>query len=48
MKKGIQLVLEDQDLIELIRILLDEEADGALSFLKIHLKGKARDLLEGG
>lgn len=48
MKKGIQLVLEDEDLIELIRILLDEDADGALSFLKVHLKGKARDLLDGG
>jgi hypothetical protein len=48
MKKGIQLVLEDEDLIELIRILLDEDADGALAFLKVHLKGKARDLLEGG
>ncbi len=48
MKKGIHLVLEEQDLVELIRILLDEDAEGALAFLKIHFKGKARDLLEGG
>ncbi len=48
MKKGINLILEDEDLIELIRILLDEDAEGALAFLKTHLKGKARDLLEGG
>lgn len=48
MKKGINLVLEEQELIELIRILVDEDADAALAFLKIHFKGRARDLLEGG
>lgn len=48
MKKGVQLVLEDEDLIELMRILMDEDAEAALAFLKRHFKGKARDLLEGG
>jgi len=48
MKKGFNLVLEDPDLIELIRILLDEDAEGALAFLKLHFKGKAREILEGG
>ena len=48
MKKGFNLVLEDPDLIELIRILLDEDAEGALGFLKQHFKGKAREILEGG
>ena len=48
MKKAISLVVEDNDLIELIRVLLDDDADGALVFLKTHFKGKARDLLEGG
>ena len=48
MKKSINLILEDQDLLELMRILLDEDGDGALQFLKIHFKGKARELLEGG
>lgn len=48
MKKGLNLVLEDADLIELMRILMDDDADGALVFLKTHFKGKARDLLEGG
>ncbi len=48
MKKALTIVLEDQDIIELMRILLDEDADAALSFLKKHFKGKARDLLEGG
>ncbi len=48
MKKSLQVVLEDTDVIELMRILLDEDAEGALAFLKTHFKGKARDLLEGG
>jgi hypothetical protein len=48
MKKGLTLVLEDAELIELCRILLDRDADAALAFLQQHLKGKARDLLEGG
>ena len=48
MKKGINLILEEQDLIELMRILLDNDAEGALEFLKKHFKGKARALLEGG
>jgi hypothetical protein len=48
MKKGINLTLSDEDLIELIRIMLDDDEKGALAFLKIHFKGKARELLEGG
>ncbi len=48
MKKALNLVVDDADLIELIRILMDDDADGALAFLKTHFKGKARDLLEGG
>jgi len=48
MKKGINLTLDDADLIELVRIMVDEDEKGALVFLKIHFKGKARELLEGG
>jgi len=48
MKKGFTLVFEDEDLIELCRILMDRDAEGALAFLQAHFKGKARDLLEGG
>ena len=48
MKKSLQVALEDTDVIELMRILLDEDAEGALTFLRTHFKGKARDLLEGG
>lgn len=48
MKKNLSVVVEDEDLLELIRILMDDDAEGALAFLKKHFKGKARDLLEGG
>jgi hypothetical protein len=47
-KKALSVVLEDRELIELARILLDEDADAALAFLQRHFKGKARELLEGG
>ena len=48
MKKALSLALEDDEIIELMRILLDDDAEGALVFLKTHFKGKTRDLLEGG
>jgi hypothetical protein len=48
MKKSINLVLDDEDCIELLRILVDEDAEGALTFLKVHFKANARDLLGGG
>jgi hypothetical protein len=48
MKKGLTLILDDAELVELCRILMDDDADAALAFLQQHLKGKARDLLEGG
>jgi hypothetical protein len=48
MKKNLQVILEDKDIIELMQILLDEDEEGALLFLQKHFKGKARDLLEGG
>ena len=48
MKKVINLALEDKDVIELMRILIDEDAEGALLFLRQHFKGKARELLDGG
>jgi hypothetical protein len=48
MRKSIHLILDDNQILELIRILLDEDANGALLFLKTHFKGKARELLEGG
>lgn len=48
MKKNLSVVVEDKDIIELMRILMDDDAEAALAFLKKHFKGKARDLLEGG
>jgi len=48
MKKILQTALEDEEIIELMRILMDDDAEGALAFLKNHFKGKARELLEGG
>ena len=48
MKKGLTLTLEDTELVELCRILIDKDVEGALEFLQAHLQGKARDLLEGG
>lgn len=48
MKKAVTLVLEEAELVELARILLDDDAEGALLFLKVHLKEKAKQLLEGG
>ena len=48
MKKGVYLVLDDEQVIELCRILMDDDAPAALAFLKAHLKRKVRDLLEGG
>ncbi len=34
MKKAFSLVVEDDDLIELMHILMNEDADGALPFSK--------------
>lgn len=48
MKKLLTISLEDEDIIELCRVLLDSDADGALQFLQSHVKGKAIELLEGG
>jgi len=48
MKKGIYIVLDNEEIIELMRILMDDDAEAALEFLRKHFKGKARDLLEGG
>ena len=46
-KKVISLILDEAEVIELQRILTDEDAEGALAFLGAHLRGKARKALEG-
>lgn len=48
MNKTLAIVLEEADLIELMRIMMDDDADSALAFLKRHMRGRARELLEGG
>ncbi len=48
MKKTVNLILEEKEIISLIQILIDDDAEGALAFLKTHFKGNARDLLESG
>ena len=48
MKKALTVALDDRELIELRRILLDADSEGALEFLRLHFKGMALELLEGG
>jgi hypothetical protein len=48
MKKVININLKDEQIVNLMRILIDDDAEDALVFLKTHFKGKARKLLEGG
>jgi hypothetical protein len=48
MKKMLSVALEDEDVLELCRILWDKDESGALHFMEEHVKGKAVELLEGG
>jgi hypothetical protein len=48
MKKGLTLVLSDEELLDLCRILMDRDEAGALAFLDQHLKKQVRRVLEGG
>ena len=47
MKKSITLTLTDEELIELQRILLDEDEEEALRFLKTHLDKKVKATISG-
>ena len=47
MKKSIILTLTDEELIELVRIIVDEDGEAALRFLKRQVGDKARRVLEG-
>lgn len=40
------MLLGDPGIIELMRVLLDDSAEEAMAFLRLHFKGKARELLE--
>jgi hypothetical protein len=48
MKKGLTLVLSDEELVDLCRILMDQDEAGAFAFLDRHLKKQARRVLESG
>jgi hypothetical protein len=48
MKKGLTLVLSDEELLDLCRVLMDQDAAGALAFLDQHLKKQVHRALEGG
>ncbi len=47
MKKSIVLTLTDEELIELVRIIIDDDSEEALKFLKKHVGDKVRGSLEG-
>ena len=46
MKKSIVLALDEQELLELERIMIDDDCEAALRFLRKHIKDKARGALE--
>lgn len=48
MKKGLTLLLSEEELVDLCRILIDRDEIGALLFLDRHVKKEVRRLLEGG
>ena len=48
MKKSLSILLDDEELLELCRIMIDEDAEDALAFLDQHLRKPARQALEGG
>lgn len=47
MKRTIILTLTDEELIELDRIIMDDDSELALKFLKKHIGDRARSTLEG-
>jgi hypothetical protein len=48
MKKAITVNLDDQEVVDLIRLMQDEDTQRALAFVKRHFKGKAQEALIGG
>lgn len=48
MKRGLTLVLSDEEMLELCRVLMDRDEAGALVFVDRHLKRQVNQLLDGG
>jgi len=46
-KKSVTLALSDEELMELQRTILDEDAQLALRFLKKHLEKKVQEVTSG-
>jgi hypothetical protein len=47
MKKSITLVLSDEELMELQRIMLDDDSEGAMRFLKAYLGKQVKAVISG-
>lgn len=47
MRKGILLTLDESELQELYRIIMDEDQEAALRFLKTYLRHPVIEALEG-
>lgn len=47
-KRALVVALTDEELLELCRVLLDRDEEGALRFLDLHLAKKVTKALEGG
>ena len=48
MKKALVVAISDEELLDLCRILLDRDEEGAWRFLDEHLKKPANEALAGG
>ncbi len=42
------MVVTDEQLQELYRIMIDGDRQAALAFLQVHLRSKVREAMEGG
>ncbi len=48
MKKALVVPLTDEELLDLCRVIIDRDAEGALEFVNRHLRKKVEQVLEGG
>ena len=48
MKKSLIISLTDEELLDLYRVIIDQDAEASLEFVTRHLKKKVIQALEGG
>lgn len=48
MKKALVIPLTDEEFLDLYRIIIDQDAKEAMTFLDQHLRKKVLQVLEGG